>query len=122
MFLKLKTCNTLIIKRLYQVFIISRWTQKIVKMKTELEKSLLIITAKIVESFVQNNKIEQEDLPDFIQNLYADLYREIVTISSNKTPNKITKEVMESLIEKIETDKKYDQLAGLNIRDIIFFN
>lgn len=91
-------------------------------MKTELEKSLLIITAKIVESFVQNNKIEQEDLPDFIQNLYADLYREIVTISSNKTPNKITKEVMESLIEKIETDKKYDQLAGLNIRDIIFFN
>ena len=91
-------------------------------MKTELEKSLLIITAKIVESFVQNNKIEQEDLPDFIQNLYADLYREIVTISSNKTPNKITKEVMESLIEKIETDKKYDQLAGLNIRDIIFYN
>lgn len=91
-------------------------------MKTDFEKSLLLITAKIVEAFVLNNEIEQEDLPNFIQNLYADLYREIETITSNKTPNKITKEVMECLIEKIETDKKYDQLAGLNLRDIIFYN
>lgn len=91
-------------------------------MKTEFEKSLLIITAKIVEAFVLNNEIEQEDLPNFIQNLYADLYREIETITSNKTPKKINKEIMEYLLEKIETEKKYDQLAGLDLKNIIFYN
>jgi len=91
-------------------------------MKTEFEKSLLIITAKIVEAFVLNNEIEQEDLPNFIQNLYADLYREIETITSDKTPKKINKEIMECLIEKIETEKKYDQLAGLDLKNIIFYN
>lgn len=91
-------------------------------MKTEFEKSLLIITSKIVEAFVLNNEIEQEDLPNFIQNLYADLYREIETITSNKTPKKINKEIMEYLLEKIETEKKYDQLAGLDLKNIIFYN
>ena len=91
-------------------------------MKTEFEKSLLIITSKIVEAFVLNNEIEQEDLPNFIQNLYADLYREIETISSDKTPKQINKEIMECLLEKIETEKKYDQLAGLDLKNIIFYN
>ena len=96
--------------------------QKVRNMKTEFEKSLLIITSKIVEAFVLNNEIEQEDLPNFIQNLYADLYREIETITSDKTPKKINKEIMECLIEKIETEKKYDQLAGLDLKNIIFYN
>ena len=91
-------------------------------MKTEFEKSLLIITSKIVEAFVLNNEIEPEDLPNFIQNLYADLYREIETISSDKTPKQINKEIMECLLEKIETEKKYDQLAGLDLKNIIFYN
>lgn len=91
-------------------------------MKTEFEKSLLIITSKIVEAFVLNNEIEQEDLPNFIQNLYADLYREIETITSDKTPKQINKEIMECLLEKIETEKKYDQLAGLDLKNIIFYN
>lgn len=96
--------------------------QKVRNMKTEFEKSLLIITSKIVEAFVLNNEIEQEDLPNFIQNLYADLYREIETISSDKTPKQINKEIMECLLEKIETEKKYDQLAGLDLKNIIFYN
>lgn len=96
--------------------------QKVRNMKTEFEKSLLIITSKIVEAFVLNNEIEQEDLPNFIQNLYADLYREIETITSDKTPKQINKEIMECLLEKIETEKKYDQLAGLDLKNIIFYN
>jgi|GEM_PF-6131812 len=91
-------------------------------MQSDFEYSILQITAKIVEAFVKNNEVPQEELPSFIQNLYADLFRELETLSSSKENPKITKKMLETLLEKIENDKKYYVISDLNLEKILFYH
>lgn len=91
-------------------------------MQSNLENSILQITAKIVEAFVKNNEIPKEQLPSFIQNLYADLSREFGALGVSKSNPKITKETLEGLLEKIENDKKFFILSDLNLKDILFYH
>ena len=91
-------------------------------METDFEQSLLKITANIVKAFVKNNEISQEGLRHLIKNLYADLYREIEQIAPISHKTQITSEVIEHLIEQIETEERYDQLADLDLRNILYLN
>ena len=77
---------------------------------------------KIVKAFVKNNEISQEELPTFIQNLYADLFRELETLSSAQKTPKITKKMLETLLNKIENDKKYYILSDLDLKKILFYH
>ncbi len=91
-------------------------------MHSDLEKSILQITAKIVAAFVKNNEFPKEQLPEFIQKLYADLSRELDTLGITKANPQITKETLETLLEKIENDKKYNILSDLNLKDVLFYH
>ncbi|GAA6210813.1 hypothetical protein NBRC116602_05530 [Hyphomicrobiales bacterium 4NK60-0047b] len=91
-------------------------------MKSDFENSILQITAKIVEAFVKNNEIPQEELPAFIQNLYADLFRELEALSTVKKKPKVTKKMLETLLDKIEDDKKYYILSDLDLKKILFYH
>ncbi len=91
-------------------------------MQSDFENSILQITAKIVEAFVKNNEVPQEELPSFIQNLYADLFRELEILSSSKKNPKITKKMLETLLDKIENDKKYYVISDLNLKKILFYH
>ncbi len=91
-------------------------------MKSDFENSILQITAKIVEAFVKNNEISQEELPTFIQNLYADLFRELEALNTAQKTPKITKKMLETLLNKIENDKKYYILSDLDLKKILFYH
>ncbi len=91
-------------------------------MKSDFENSILQITAKIVEAFVKNNEIPQEELPTFIQNLYADLFRELEALNTAQKTPKITKKMLETLLNKIENDKKYYILSDLDLKKILFYH
>ena len=83
------------------------------------KNSLLDVTAKILVAFAKNNEISQEDFCNLIKNLYADLYRDIGEVTTITHTSPVSDEIIELIIQLIETKQKYDDLADLDLRNIL---